>query len=253
MLIVPWAIGWGVAGAASSGPLLLLAAALALFLAHGQLLGWSRWRTAGRPALPAFRRTRWLTLLLGALGLGMAGPLLLGESSLRLGAVGALAAAATAASVLLVRRRLDHALSGQLLAAVALPLAAPASYYVAGGRHDGTAVALYLLDAAFFAWAVFYVRLKIAGRASRAPRGSLRARASFAAGTLLVDTGLCVMALAAVRIGGLSPLVLLAFAPAALQTAAGVLTLDRPAALKRVGILLTAHSALFGAGVIWLA
>jgi len=44
-----------------------------------------------------------------------------------------------------------------------------------------------------------------------------------------------------------------AFVPAALQTILGIARLDRAASHKRVGILLTAHSIVFGLAVIWLA
>lgn len=253
MLLVPWAVGWGVAGRASPRPVLLLAAAVALFLAQTQLLDWYRLRLGRRPDPWARRAARRLLLLLGTVGVAGTAPLLLSGPRAQLLAVGAVAAALTAGSLLLLPRRLDHALPGQLLAAVGLPLAAPAAYYVAGGRHDRMAAALYLLEAAFFVWAVLYVRLKIEARAHRAPRGSLGARLAFAGGTLAADGAVFLVTLGALRLGGMSPLVLLAFVAAAVQTAAGILTLDRPAALKRVGILLTAHSALFGAAVIWLA
>ena len=64
---------------------------------------------------------------------------------------------------------------------------------------------------------------------------------------------LLLAALAAVRLGAFSPLALAAFIPAVLQTTAGITRLDRPASLKRVGILLTAHSIVFGLAVICLA
>ncbi len=252
MLLVPWAVGWGVAGAASLGPLLLLVAAVALFLAHGQLLTWYRLRQGRRCDPREVGRARRLTVLLAAAGIAAAIPVLLAGPLARLLGIGALAAAATAGSLLLVPRRLDHALPGQLLAAVALSLAAPTAYYVAGGRRDGMATALYLLDAAFFLWAVFYVRLKIDARARRVPRASLGARLAFAGGTLLTDGLLVLVVLAALRVGSLSPLTLLTFGAAVLQTAAGIMTLDRPVPLKRVGILLTAHSILFGAALICL-
>jgi hypothetical protein len=70
---------------------------------------------------------------------------------------------------------------------------------------------------------------------------------------LVIDAAILLAALAAVRLGPFSPLALAAFIPAALQTTAGIARLDRRASLKRVGILLTVHSILFGLAVICLA
>ena len=256
MLLVPWAVGWGVGGPATPRQILLLVAAVSLFLAHAQLLAWYRLRAAARPDLWAAAAARRLLLILTALGLAAAVPLMVAMPLARLMplvGIGALAAALTGASLGLVTRRLDHALAGQMLAAAGLPLSAPAAYYVAGGTRERVAAALWLLCGAFFLWAVFYVRLKIEARARRAPRGTVRARLSFAGGMLVIDAAILLAALAAVRLGPFSPLALAAFIPAALQTTAGIARLDRPASLKRVGILLTAHSIVFGLAVICLA
>jgi len=256
MLLVPWAIGWGVGGPATPRQIPLLVAAVSLFLAHAQLLAWYRLRAAARPDLWAAAAARRLLLILTALGLAAAVPLMVAMPLARLMplvGIGALAAALTGASLGLVTRRLDHALAGQMLAAAGLPLSAPAAYYVAGGTRERVAAALWLLCGAFFLWAVFYVRLKIEARARRAPRGTVRARLSFAGGMLVIDAAILLAALAAVRLGPFSPLALAAFIPAALQTTAGIARLDRPASLKRVGILLTAHSIVFGLAVICLA
>src|SRR3989338_5184304 len=175
MLLVPWAVGWGVGGSATLRQILLLVAAVSLFLAHAQLLAWYRRRAAARPDLWAAAAARRLLLILTALGLAAAVPLMVAMPLARLMplvGIGALAAALTGASLGLVTRRLDHALPGQMLAAVGL--------------------------------------------------------------------------------GAFSPLALAAFIPAALQTTAGIARLDRPASLKRVGILLTAHSIVFGLAVICL-
>lgn len=256
MLLVPWAIGWGVGGPATLRQILLLVAVVSLFLAHAQLLAWYRLRAAARPDLWAAAAARRLLLILTALGLAAAVPLMGAMPLARLMplvGIGALAAALTGASLGLVTRRLDHALPGQMLAAAGLPLSAPAAYYVAGGTRERVAAALWLLCGAFFLWAVFYVRLKIEARARRAPRGTVRARLSFAGGMLVIDAAILLAALAAVRLGPFSPLALAAFIPAVLQTTAGITRLDRPASLKRVGILLTAHSIVFGLAVICLA
>lgn len=240
MLLVPWAAGAGVAGRLTWTAGAVLLGALALFLAHGQLMIWYRRRSA-----TAAEARRWL-LLLGGAGILALLPVLPVLPVPALAVLAAASAALTVATLVLVARRLDHALPGQVLAALGLPLTAPAAYYAAGGASGRTAGALWLLNAAFFLWAVFYVRLKIEARARRAPLGPVRARLSFAAGTLAVDAGLAVLAVAALALGEFSTRGLVAFLPAAVQAVAGVWRLDRPAVLKRVGLLLLAHSIVFG-------
>lgn len=241
MLLVPWAVGCGIAGRLTWAAVAVLLGALALFLAQGQLMIWYRRRSPSATA----EAGRWL-LLLGGAGILALLPVLPALPWRALAALALAAIALTVATLVLVARRLDHALPGQVLAALGLPLAAPAAYYSAGGASGRTAIGLWLVTTAFFLWAVFYVRLKIEARARRAPLGRVGARLGFAAETLVVNAGLAVLAVAALAAGGFPARGLLAFVPAAVQAAAGVWRLDRPAVLKRVGFLLLAHSIAFG-------
>jgi hypothetical protein len=118
---------------------------------------------------------------------------------------------------------------------------------------DRIALAVWLLNAAFFLGAVFYVRLKIDARARRAPLGSPVAKLAFAAPSVAVNVAVLAVGVLALRLGGLSLLAMLGFIPVAIQALAGILRLDRPAVLKRVGILSTIHSVLFAVLVVWFA
>jgi hypothetical protein len=253
MLLVPWAVGCGVARRLDDEALLLLVAMLLLFLAHHQLLSWLRLRLVAAPDPAALRRARGLVLALAGAGGVALVPLLLLHRRTALLALGGVAGVLAAASAALVSRRLDHGLAGQVLAPVALALSAPAAYYVARGALDRVAWALWAIDVLFFLGAVFYVRLKIDARKRAAALAAPAARLRFAAPTLAADLAILAAVAATARLGTLSPWVLLAFAPTAVQAVVGALRLDRPARLKRVGILAVGHAVLFALLVIGLA
>lgn len=253
MLLVPWAIGCGVARRLTGPDLLLLAAMLAFFLAHNQLLTWLRLRLVAASDSGALGRARGLFLILAGAGGVAFLPLLALSGPTALLALGGIAGALVAVSLYLVYRRLDHGLAGQILAPAGLALSAPAAYSVARGALDRTAVALWALNVLFFLGAVMYVRLKI-DALKRAP--SLVAPAAklrFAAPTLGIDLAILAAVLIALGFGSLSPWAVLAFVPTAAQTLVGAARLDRPARLKRVGILATVHSIVFALLVVWLA
>lgn len=249
MLAVPWAVGCGIAGRVTVGSVMLLAGSVALFMAHNQLVAWYR----ARPGSATRSAAGWWLLALGGLGLAVMAPVAVAFPPSLLAGLAAAGVLLAGASLALVARRLDHALPGQALAAIGLPLNAPAAYQAAGGANGAEAVALWLLDVVFFLWAVYYVRLKIEARARRGGLGTPSARLAFSLPTLAVDAVLGVAALAALRIAALPGVGLIAFAPAALQALAGVARLHRPAVLKRVGLLMLAHSILFAALLIALA
>jgi hypothetical protein len=253
MWLVPWAVGAGLDRRVTGGELLILLGALALFLAHAQLVAWwrvrlARTRDGGGRSTPAR-----LALAFAAAGLAVTLPVLDASRLPWLAAIGVGGGVLTAASLRLVTARLDHALPGQTLGALGLPLTAPAAYVAGGGSDARTMLALWLLTATFFVWAVFYVRLKIEARSRRSSVASPSLQARFAAPTLALDVVFALVALLAVNVGDLGLPVLLAFVPAAVQSAVGAARLRRPAVLKRVGILMAVHAALFGVLVIALA
>ena len=253
MLLVPWAIGVGVARRLAWPDLLLLAAMLLFFLAHNQLLVWLRLRLVPASDPDARARARGLLLLLTAAGGVVLLPVLARARPAPLLALGALAAVPAAASLYLVYRRLDHGLAGQILAPAGLALSAPAAYALARGALDRTGAALWAISFLFFLGAVLYVRLKIDALKRTAALAAPAARLGFAAPTLGMELAILAAVLIALRFGGLSPWTVLAFVPTAAQTLVGVARLDRPARLKRVGILATAHAIAFALLVIWLA
>lgn len=253
MLLVPWAIGCGVGRGFGAKDAILLLAILAAFLAHGQIVGWFRLARAPLADAAGLARARTRGVALAAVALA-AGGMLVGAWRL-VGLVPfALAGAVLAAAGLaLVHRRQERALPGQVLAAVTLALAAPAAHYVARGVLEPAGLALWAVSAAFSLGGVSYVRMKITAIRLRAQLASVSARMAFALPALVVQVGLVAVSLLALRLGGLSAEALAGFVPVAIQAIVGTLTLDRPVVLKRVGLLSTAHSILFGVAVILLA
>jgi hypothetical protein len=252
MLLVPWLVGIGVGRRAGAPEVLLLVAMLLAFLAQHQLATWLRRRRPGNPDPTSADRARGLGVALLALA-ALAGIPALARVGPPLLVLGGMAGALAGAALLPVQRRRERALPGQVLAAIALPLGAAAGHAVARGALTPVAWQLWAISALFFLGGVLYVRLKIEALPRKARLSSTSGRLAFAAPTLAMLGGVVALAAAVVAAGPLSAAVLLAFLPVAVQAIAGTLRLDRPAVLKRVGIISTAHSALFAIAVIALA
>ena len=253
MLLVPWAVGCGVAHRLGAPELLLLVAIVLLFLAHNQLLAGLRLGFAATPDPAAAARVRRRLLRLAAAAAVALAPLLVVWRLTGLLALGAVALGPAAASALLVRSKLDRGVAGQILAAATLALSAPAAHYVAVGAWTRVAGALWALCFLFFLGAVSYVQLRIDALRERSGFDALRARVVFARRALVLDVLIVAAAWGVLRLGALSPWALVAFAPAAVQTVAGVARLQHPARLKRLGFLALGQSIAFALLVAWLA
>jgi hypothetical protein len=252
MLLMPWVIGAGIAGRVGAGGLSVLLAALALFVANHHAVEWSRPRLLGRRE-PGTAGSGRRMLGMGALGLVLAVPAMVALGPGRLVALALIATAAGAGTFALIATRKDHALAGQVLAAVALPLAAPAAYLAAGGTSDRAAIGAWLVAIAHTLWAVFYVRLKIRARMQRAPLDALRARLALAAGPVALQAACLLLLPLGIAAGALGWLALLAVVMPVTQTVIGAVWLHRPVVLKRVGLLLVGHAAAYGLLVAFLA
>jgi len=253
MLLAPWAVGCGVARRLGAAELLLLTAILLLFLAHNQLLAGVRLRFAATPDPTAVARARLRLLVLASAAALPLVALLLVWRLTGLLALGAVGLGPAFASVALVRAKRDRGVPGQVLAAAALTLSAPAAHYVAAGGWSRQAVALWAVSFLFFLGAVSYVQFKIDALRLRSAFESLGQRAAFALGMLALDVAIIAAAALALWLGDLSPWALVAFGPVTVQTLVGVVRLDRAARLKRLGFLALGHSLAFALLVAWLA
>ena len=143
MLLVPWAVGWGVARRFEPKELLLLVAMVSLFVAHAHLMAWRRLCLSGRAGTREAVAARRLLLVFAALGAVTTLPLLPRGASLvpradALALLAVVAAVLAGGSLALVGQREDRRLPGQVLAATGLSLAGPAAYAVPAGRSTGS-------------------------------------------------------------------------------------------------------------------
>jgi hypothetical protein len=253
MLLIPWAVGCGVGGRWGGRELLLLVATLMLFLAQAQIMNWLRLRFASTPAARSLIRVRILVFLFSLMGALAVAPLIVIYHLNALLYFGAIALVLMVISMVLVMRKRDRSLAGQILASAGLSLSAPLAYYVATGTANHVALELWSVNFLFFLGGVFYVQLKIDALPQRARLNSTEAKFRFAGLTLVGEAAILALVFLTVRMGSLSPRIILAFAPTFIQALIGTLRLDRPARLKRVGIISSVHSILFAVLVILLA
>lgn len=249
MLLAPWVVGCGVARRLDGWEALLLASMLLAFLAQHQVASWLRARRARSAAVGVARRRAIVLLTLAVLS-GLALFLRLGVALVALVAV---AAALGVTGLLLVHRRVERALPGQVLAAIGLPVTAAAAHAVAVGQMTSVGLELWALSALFFLGAVVHVRVKIIAMPRAQRLVALSARFAFGWPALAFEALIATLATGIALVGPLSPFVVLGFAPVAVQAIAGTLTLHRRATLKRVGIVSTLHAIAFAAIVIALA
>ncbi|MDD5542528.1 MAG: YwiC-like family protein [Acidobacteriia bacterium] len=253
MLLAPWIVGCGVARRFDHAALLSLAAILMFFLAQNQMMNWMRLHFANQPDSNALRRTELLLLVFGLIGILIVSPLWVVDKLHGLIYFALLALLLTAAALFLVQKKKDRSIAGQILAAAGLSLSAPLAYYSTSRTLDHNAGILWLVNFLFFLGGVFYVQMKIDALARRKSFQRLSDRFRFAAGTLVMDSLLVLVAFGSLRWSSFSGWATLAFAPTAIQAIAGTIRLDHPAVLKRVGIISTIHSILFVALFIILA
>ena len=253
MLLIPWLTGCGVARRLDGKEMLLLLATLMLFLTQTQLMNMVRLRFATAPDFRAVTRIRILMILFGCVATLAVLLLIVLYHRLALVLFGVPAVILTGISILLVHRKLDRSLWGQILASAGLSLGAPLAYYVARGILGRLALELWVVNSLFFLGGVFYVQLKIDALPKRAQLITLATRFRFASRMLALDVTILALVFVMLRAGSMSPRSVLAFAPTLIQAIIGTIRLNRPAKLKRVGIISTVHSILFAGILIWLA
>lgn len=253
MLLAPWVVGCGVARHVDRPALLSLAAILMFFLGQNQMMNWVRLHFANQPDANALRRTELLLLTFVLTGIVVVSPLWAIDKLHGLIYFAALALLLTGVALLLVRKRKDRSMAGQILAAAGLSLSAPLAYYAATLRLDHKAAVLWLVNFFFFLGGVIYIQMKIDALTKRRPLQSIFDRFRFAAWTLVIDSLVVLAAFGSLRWSSISTWATLAFAPTAIQAVVGTIRLDHPAVLKRVGIISTFHSILFVVLFILLA
>ena len=155
MFFIPLVLGLAVGGDWSSKVALFIMAAAAAFLAREPFMAaWRAWRRRTDPG-PAKTAAAMYILTAGSIG----GTLLAFYPWLAL--LGVLGGFVYCWHAEVAMRGEGRSTTAELLAIATSMVAAPAAYYVSSGRVDGTAVLLWSLCFAYFASAVFYVKMRL--------------------------------------------------------------------------------------------
>jgi hypothetical protein len=246
MLLVPLVTGAVVAGGVgvNFGALVLFAvAALALFWMRTPVEAW-----LGTTAIKAQSDTERATVLRVALGLGLlavaaiAGLFFMGLSRGLL-LIGAAAAGAFALQAVVKGLGRAGRMPAQVIGAIGLTSTAAGAYYVATGRFDRTALALWFANWLFAGNQVHFVQVRIRG--SRLDGSAQKMRQAF--GFFAGQVALLVVLLVFAQIGFLPRLAALAFLPALVR---GFLWFARGAEslnVHKLGFSELAQALLFGA------
>jgi hypothetical protein len=245
MLLVPLATGAVVAAKTR-----LNGAALTLFVVAAMSLFWLRTPVEswlGTSAIKAYSPAErsYVLRMIAAIGtlafISIAS--LLGGRNRDLIVIGAIAALAFAAQAAVKRLGRKGRMPAQLIGAIGLTSTAAGAYYVATGRFDRTAVALWLANCLFAINQVHFVQLRIHSSRAASFAEKLKTGLPFLLGQLVLLAAI----LAASHFGVFSILVALAFVPVLLRGILWFVSRYRPLDVHKLGFTELGHALLFGA------
>ena len=246
MLLVPLATGALVAlpsGIDAAAIVWFVIAALSLFWLRTPVESW----LGTSPIKAQNERERRLvasaTLGIGSLSLTAVLTLLYLHRTRGLLTIGTVAALAFAAQVAVKNLGRRGRMPAQLVGSIGLTSTAAGAYYVATGRLDRTAFALWLANWLFAADQIHFVQLRI--RSSRAT--TFREKLQGGAGFLAGQVALIGAVLAACRYGFFPTAVALAFLPVLLRGTLWFMRKRQPLDVHKLGFTELAHALTFGA------
>jgi hypothetical protein len=156
--------------------------------------------------------------------------------------LGMIAGAAFGAQVLLKKMGRTTRVAAEVVGALALTCTAPAAYYVATGRLDARAWALWLVNWLFAADQIHFVWLRIRGARAAGWSEKFTVGWSFLVGQILLGG---MLALAG-HFNWLPELALIAFAPILFRGFAWFAKRPQPIVVRRLGWTELAHALVFG-------
>ena len=147
----------------------------------------------------------------------------------------------------LVSRRQEMSISGELAGIFGLALGAPMAYYTAGGQLDGTALALWLINALYFGGTVFYIKLKVRQQPRQPAPNRISERLVKARACLTYQTIALTLVILLVAWQQAPILIPLAFVPATIKIVYGAWQWQDKKSLNlvRIGVTEIVHAVAF--------
>jgi hypothetical protein len=249
MFGVPLIIGFVVAAQLHWRSILLIAAALGLFLVRFPIDALIK--TRKRPTADRAGLIRW-AIVYGSIAALCGGWLIVIDQLTWLIPLGGLGAALLAYHWWLVERRKEMSARGELAGIFGLALGAPLAYYASTGVLDGTALGLWIVNALYFGGTVFYIKLKVRQQPKEPAPDRVSERLVKAKACLSYQSVVLTSVTLLVALNGLPALALLAFVPMTLKVLFGATHWQdrRSLSLPRLGVIEIVHSALFAVLII---
>jgi hypothetical protein len=250
MLLVPLATGAAVgllAGGRAAPVLLLTTAVLALFWLRTPAENWLGTGVVRAQTLEERQLVRNFTLPLATIAAVSLSALFWQGKNRGLIWVGMIAGATFVAQVLLKRMGRTKVgrttrVAAEIVGALALTSTAPAAYYVATGRLDASAWALWLVNWLFAADQIHFVWLRIRGARAAGWSEKFTVGWSFLAGQILLGGMLAL----AYRFNWLPELTLVAFGPVLFRGFVWFIKKPQPIVVRQLGWTELAHAVAFG-------
>ena len=246
MMLVPLATGAVIAARTavnSTALIILLIAALSLFWLRTPLESW-----LGTSPIKAQTNYEYGLLMktivaIGVVAAGNVAALLWNGHNRGLLIIGGVAALAFAAQAGVKKLGRKGRMPAQIIGAIGLTSTAACAYYVATGRLDRTAVALWLANWLFAADQIHFVQVRIHSSRAETLGDKLRPGMGFLAG----QTGLIVAIIAACRLKVFPAAIVLAFLPILLRGTIWFARGRQPLDVHKLGYSELAQALVFGA------
>jgi archaellum biogenesis protein FlaJ (TadC family) len=249
MFAVPLIIGFTVGAQWQWRSMLLMVAALSLFLVRFPID--TLIKTRKRPQADRVWLMRW-AMIYGSIAAVCGGWLIVIDRLYWLIPLGAVGAVLLVYHWWLVERRQEMSVRGELAGIFGLALGAPLAYYVTTGVIDGTALGLWIVNALYFGGTVFYIKLKVRQQPKELAPDRVSERLAKAKACLTYQSVVLTIVILLVALNGLPTLALLAFVPMTAKVLLGATRWqDRKSlSLPRLGIIEIIHAVTFAVLII---